>query len=124
MYKCRPIVDDHFVWFNSKGIDENGKSIKYREDGENFAENQDGVAQSLTQRLSVIRSELWYYIEHGIPLFDKIGSKVAMDIEVVSIIEQHPYVRAVDNFTSSIIDGKYSCNMTISTEFGNLELSV
>ena len=82
MLRCRPIVNNTYVFFKSCGKDENGNAIKYGEDGVSFAKDEEGVAQSLTQRLSVIRGELWYNVLYGIPLFDKMKTKIEADIAV------------------------------------------
>ena len=42
-----------------------------------FLENQSGVATSLTQRLSIIKGELWYKVSHGLPSL-KMGRSAGM----------------------------------------------
>ena len=124
MLRCRPIVNNTYVFFNSCGKDENGNSIKYSEDGVSFAKDEEGVAQSLTQRLSIIRSELWYNVLYGIPLFDKMKTKIEADIAVATMIEMHPDVKNIDDFTSQIINRKYSCNVTVNTKEGTLNIQL
>ena len=124
MLRCRPIVNNSYVFFNSCGKDENGNAIKYSEDGVSFAKDEEGVAQSLTQRLSVIRGEIWYNVLYGIPLFDKMKTKIEADIAVATMIEMHPDVKNIDDFTSQIINRKYSCNVTVNTKEGTLNIQL
>lgn len=125
MLKCRPIINNTYVFFNSCGKDENGHAIRYRDDNNSsFAENEEGVVQSLSQRLSIIKEELWYNTRYGIPLFDKMKSKVEADIAVASMIELHPDVKNIDDFTSQIIGKRYSCNVIINTKEGPLSIQI
>ena len=124
MLRCRPIINNTYVFFNSCGKDEEGKSIRYQKDNSSFASGEEGVAQSLTQRLSIIRGELWYNILYGIPLFDKMKTKIEADIAVASMIEMHPDVKNIDDFTSQIINRRYSCNVTINTKEGTLNIQI
>lgn len=124
MLRCRPIVNNTFVFFNSAGKNEDGTSIKYQADGTSFAKDTDAVAQSLKQRLSIIKSELWYNELFGIPLFDKMKSKLEADIAVATIVEMHPDVKNINTFTSQIIDKTYSCNIQIDTQSGSLDIQL
>ena len=89
-----------------------------------FLENQSGVATSLTQRLSIIKGELWYKVSHGLPLYDKVSKKIEMDAAVLKIVNEHPDVITVNNFNSSIIKHTYKCSMEIVSKYGELELSI
>ena len=90
----------------------------------NFLENQSGVATSLTQRLSIIKGELWYKVSHGLPLYDNVSKKIEMDAAVLKIVNEHPDVITVNNFNSSIIKHTYKCSMEIISKYGELELSI
>lgn len=68
----------------------------------NYAEKQEGVAYSLIQRLSIIRGELWYQINHGLPLLDKVRSGEVFDSVIIQIILRHPDVKNINDFQSSI----------------------
>lgn len=111
------------VWFGSYGVDENGKA-KFVENKENFSTNQQGVCDSLTQRLSILRNELWYDASYGLPLFDKIKSKIVLDSYIMTAIKEHPDVIEINNFNSKVIDNKYSCEMNITSTFGDISLSI
>lgn len=112
--RCRKIVDGNVVWFNKVN-----KETKL--DG-SFSEAQQSVVDSLTQRLSVIKTELWYDISYGLPLFDKVKNKIAMDGAVASIVTSHPDVISMSSFESTIVNKKYSCKFQAVTKYGNVQV--
>lgn len=118
--RCRKIENGNIVWFGSAGKTADGRSKLAL----NFAEKQEGVANSLTQRLSVIAGELWYNVSYGLPLLEKVDSKTAIDATVSEIVLSHPDVTDISEFSSEISGTKYSVKMTIETVFGDLELTI
>ena len=110
--KCRNSIDKNIVWFKSYGIDEEGKAKKV---DENFVENEKAVAQSLKQKLSVIQGELWYHINYGLPLYNKVKSKGVLDAVILGILEDHPSVKKIIDFKSSIVNHKYTFTFTVNT---------
>ena len=110
--RCRNSIDKNIVWFGSYGIEEDGKAKKV---DENFVENEKAVAQSLKQKLSVIQGELWYHINYGLPLYNKVKSKGVLDAVILGILEDHPSVKKIINFKSSIVNHKYTCTFTVNT---------
>ena len=112
--RCRKIVDGNVVWFNKVN-----KETKL--DG-SFSEAQQSVVDSLTQRLSIIKTELWYDISYGLPLFDKVKNKIAMDGAVASIVTSHPDVISMSSFESTIVNKKYSCKFQAVTKYGNVQV--
>lgn len=110
--KCRNSIDNNIVWFGSYGIEEDGKAKKVKE---NFVENEKAVAQSLKQKLSVIQGELWYHINYGLPLYNKVKSKGVLDAVILGILEDHPSVKKIINFKSSIVNHKYTFTFTVNT---------
>jgi len=66
-------------------------------------DNQEMVGKSLTQRLAVIKGELYYNLNYGLPLLDKIRDKAIIDIEIINIINKHPAVVKINSFSSSVI---------------------
>lgn len=110
--RCRNSIDNNIVWFKSYGIDEEGKAKKV---DENFVENEKAVAQSLKQKLSVIQGELWYHINYGLPLYNKVKSKGVLDAVILGILEDHPSVKKIINFKSSIVNHKYTFTFTVNT---------
>lgn len=91
---------------------------------DSFVYQQEGVAADLTQRLSVLKNELWYQINYGLPLLDKIKSKAVIDASVLDIITSHPNVVRVSKFESQVLNRKYSCKTTIVSEFGPVQLNL
>ena len=110
--RCRNSIDKNIVWCKSYGIDEDGKAKKV---DENFVENEKAVAQSLKQKLSVIQGELWYHINYGLPLYNKVKSKGVLDAVILGILEDHPSVKKIINFKSSIVNHKYTFTFTVNT---------
>ena len=126
--RCRRIkkIDgrNEVVWFGSWG--KNGDRTQFfspTDKHDNFSDQQQGVSDSLTQRLSVLREELWYDIDYGLPLFDKVR-KPAMDRFICSTVLNHPDVNSIDEFSSQVLTNKYSCSMTVVSVFGNVVLSI
>lgn len=101
------------VWFGSRGIDPiTGNKIP----AENYSTEQEGVRDSLVQRLSVLKGELWYKMSYGLPLFDKIRDKGIYDAVVLNIVQSHPDVKTVVDFKSSIKENyQYSVSFILTT---------
>ena len=126
--RCRRIVQDsitgkqNIVWFGSAGTYiENGvkKAIKI----ENYSEKQEAVRNSLIQRLSVIKGELWYKASYGLPLMDNIKNKGIYDSVIINIIMEHPDVRSIVYFNSEIVDHKYTFDFVVDSIY-NEDVSI
>ena len=91
---------------------------------DNYAKEQEGVATSLTQRLSVIKNELWYDYNYGVPLFDKVKSKAFIDSYLISTILKHPDVTQLIDFTSNVDKNSYSCTFKVKTKYGDLTVNL
>ena len=130
--RCRQIKNDEIIWFGSAGLDltqpvynNKGEQIGYKSlKADNFVDKQTAVASSLTQRLSIIRTELWYNMSYGLPLFEKVKSKVFMDSAVTDIIMSHPDVLRIEKFESHIKSRKYTCKSQIVSKYGNLTFEI
>lgn len=97
-------------------VEKNENLPKYITESKNYVGEQQGVVDSLIQRLSVIKGELWYNPTYGLPLVDKIRSKGLMDAAVADIIYNQPDVELINSFTSDI--GKsyiYSFDFSVIT---------
>ena len=115
------------VWFGSYGINEDGTAKFYNinDKHDNISTEQEAVANSLTQRLSVIEGELWYSITEGLPLLNKIKSKIELDASVTEIVLGHPDVVSITSFSSQVNDKReYSTTFTVETEYGSLDVSI
>lgn len=119
--RCRQIKDGNVVWFGSCGIDtETGLAIK----ADSFVDKESAVASSLTQRLSVIKNELWYRMKYGLPLFEKVTSKAYMDTVVINQVLEHPNVIRIESFKSTIVDKQYHCELEILSEYGKVNIEI
>lgn len=96
------------------------KSIR----AESFATKQHAVASSLTQQLSILRAELWYSINYGMPLLEKQKSKLTIDSFISSVVLDHDDVIKILSFASSVTNHKYSCNMQILSTYGEVNLMI
>lgn len=105
------VKDDHqYIPFKDFGI---AKKIS-----DNYATQQEGVAYDLIQRLSILKGELWYKINHGLPLLDKVRSGQVFDSVIINIIMSHPDVTNIVSFSSSITNNhRYQFNAKISTVY-------
>ena len=118
--KVRNIVNGNVVWFGSQGLDENGNKIP----ADSFVYQQDAIVSDLTQKLSILKSELWYKVNYGLPIFEKVKSKSVIDANLLSIISSHPKVISISKFESQVINREYKCKVTIVSEYGQILLQV
>lgn len=125
------------VWFGSAGRTAIGFDISKWDIGkwddtssahirkaENFSEQQQSVADNLTQRLSIVKGELWYNINYGQPIFEKTKSKAAFDAFILTVVKQHPDVNSIISFNSQIVNKKYTCNIQIESIYGQITLNL
>lgn len=68
---------------------------------ENYSTEARGVRDSLIQRLSVIKGELWYKASYGLPLMEKIKNKGIYDSIIINMITEHPDIKRLVDFDSS-----------------------
>lgn len=92
--------------------------------GDNYVSSQRAVVSSLVQQLSVIRGELWYATNVGLPLVDKIVGKGIIDAYVSSVIISHPEIKHINSFSSMINKYNYSCTFEALSSYGDLIVSV
>lgn len=110
--------------YKDKYINTNGQ-LTLNNDYNNGLDNsyhtaQDGVADSLIQRLAIIKGELWYQINYGIPLFDKNNNTTGIfDSAIIKIVLDHPDVKNIISFNSSVEskDHKYHFDMVVDTKY-------
>lgn len=115
MYKCR-----------GRNIDEFGNyTFKWFTKESSYLEGNDALAESLTQRLSILKGELWYASNYGIPLFEHY-SKAIMDTVVINILLSHPDVKQIKKFNSTLDKNHhYALNFTIlSTKEDDLNVNL
>lgn len=127
---CRRIARENgqktIVWFGSYGKNGDGTAMFFNPSNihDNYGTENVAVADSLTQRLNVLKNELWYNINYGLPLLEKNISKLAIDMSVASIIEQHPDVLDILSFESKVVGRQYFGEIVISTIYGELNLTI
>lgn len=137
--RCRRIVNNedgvkHIVWFGSYGVDvvlepdgtykKKAKFYNPQNKHDNYASEKESVRDSLIQRLSVIKNELWYDFNYGVPLTDKIKDKSIMDAWFIKTINNQPDVVSVVAYESEVVKNTYSCYFVCSTKYGLLEVGI
>ena len=130
--KCRRINPENgmIVWFGVKDViqNEDGKNEAVFQDTNdkhaNYATRSEGVANSLRQRLSVLKHELWYDYNRGIPLPDKARSKAIVDAYIIQTILEHPDVIDIEGFESEQERNNYTCYFVVNTIYGQIELGM
>lgn len=130
--KCRRINPDNgmIVWFGVKDVIQNETGINeavFQDENNkhaNYATGSEGVANSLRQRLSVLKHELWYDYNRGMPLPDKARSKAIIDAYVIRTILEHPDVIDIEGFESEQERNNYTCYFVVNTIYGQIELGM
>lgn len=130
--KCRRINPDNgmIVWFGVKDVirNEAGENQAIFQDETNkhanYATGSEGVANSLKQRLSVLKHELWYDYNKGMPLPDKARSKAIIDAYIIQTILEHPDVIDIEGFESEQERNNYTCYFVVNTIYGQIELGI
>ena len=130
--KCRRIKPENgmVVWFGVKDVirNEAGENQAIFQDETNkhanYATGSEGVANSLKQRLSVLKHELWYDYNRGMPLPDKARSKAIIDAYIIQTILEHPDVIDIEGFESEQERNNYTCYFIVNTVYGQIELGI
>ena len=130
--KCRRINPENgmVVWFGVKDVirNEAGENQAIFQDETNkhanYATGSEGVANSLKQRLSVLKHELWYDYNKGMPLPDKARSKAIIDAYIIQTILEHPDVIDIEGFESEQERNNYTCYFVVNTIYGQIELGI
>lgn len=94
-------------------------SLTNKEKIPNYVEDTDAVVVSLIQRLSVIKGELWWQVNYGMPLTDKVRGTTLYDMVVTDIITSHPGVASIQSYSSNLVGHTYTYTCTIKTVFGD-----
>lgn len=91
---------------------------------DNYATEQEGVVNSVIQRLSVIQGELWWQMDYGIPLFSNVSSKAIMDSSIIDMTLEHEDVLEFIDFNSTLENHNYKCNFEVLTTYGNIIVNI
>lgn len=89
-----------------------------------YDEGLKSTEDSLIQRLSILKGELWYDINSGLPLLEKVKSKHLIDTTILSIVTNHPDVVRIINFRSTIEKHDYHCTIDVQSKYGTLNIIV
>ena len=132
--RVRRIVDEQagtirrraVVWFGSYGTNTDGtaKFVDLNNKHDNFSSKNTMVRDCLIQRLSIIKHELWYNYQYGMPLVDDDTAKVTIDTFVMKTIQEHQDVLEITKFTSWLDKHNYHCDVKFTTVFGNTSLTL
>lgn len=84
---------------------------------QNYSNYQKGVACNLIQKLSIIKNELWWNINWGLPLLEKVRNKSIIDSVIINIVLSTRDVRNIVKLTSSVDKRTktYSFDMVVET---------
>lgn len=126
--KTRRLVKDNqtnnIVWFGSYGKNDDGTAKFANVDNkhDNYCVENDAIAGALTQKLSVLKNELWFNVNYGLPLLDK-STKAIMDATAANIIMKTSGVKELLSFTSKVVNNTYYCNFKVKTIYGIIEIA-
>ena len=127
------------VWFGSYGLNDDGTAKKAYDENEydsnargnrtstidiNYDEDLYAIVETLRQKLSVLKGELWNHVDFGIPLFDKSKSKGVIDSYIIRTILKTKGVREITSFSSNRSSYAYTCSFIAKTIYGNAEISI
>lgn len=114
------LLADRTKYLSVKQVNDKLKKINRTDD---YSENQEAVANSLNERLSVLQGELWYSVNYGWPLLSK-PSKLICDTYIIERISNHSCVVSINEFKSSISNHIYSASVKVLTIFGVIDLDI
>lgn len=114
------------IWFGSSGANVDGTANFYNKNDkhDNFSSENTMIKDSLMQKLNVIRHELWYDYQYGMPLVDNDATKVTVDAFVMKTIQNHEDVIEIVSFKSWLDKHTYHCDVQFTTTFGSISLSI
>lgn len=139
---CRRLKKDgnvkRIVWFGSYGKDGSGKmkraitneQAQWADEEKNgkvsysYSSGKQAIADSLTQRLNILKGELWFNTQYGLPLFDNNKSKGVIDSYVISIINTVPGVESIISIDSVKDKHNYYANIKIMSEYGEITVEI
>jgi hypothetical protein len=124
------ILRRDIVWFGSYGKNNDGTAKFYNPEDkhDNYGNEKEAVADGLTQRLNVLRGELWYAVNEGMPLWDNHKNTYILDTYITSTVLKHSEVKSIISFNSSLSSQNdqlvYSATMIILSNYGELAFDV
>ena len=121
---------NNLVFFGSYGKTSDGNGLYELDDHSSYDSDQAAIASNLIYRLSILKGEIWYLKNYGLPLLNKIKDKDVMDSIIINIILEHPAISFIVSYKSSIDNAgnynysfvavsKYNKEITISNSIGS-----
>ena len=83
----------------------------------NYSIKQRGVADNLIQWLSVLKNELWWQINYGLPILEKHKNKSIIDSVIINIVLSNRDVKNIIRFESKVENHIYKFSMIVDTVF-------
>ena len=83
----------------------------------NYSIKQRGVADNLVQRLSILKNELWWQINYGLPVLEKHKNKSIIDSVIINIVLSNRDVKNIIRFESKVESHIYKFSMIVDTVF-------
>ena len=109
-------------YYRSKFVNSEG-NLTSKENACTYCKDIDAVRQYLLQHLAVIKHELWYNYEYGLPIFEKGLTKAMIDAEVAMIIYDCNAVESILSFESTTNKNhEYHLSFSVMTKYGKLDL--
>lgn len=96
-------VEDEFIKFDDNFNDYNINNVK----------------DSLISKLSILKGELWYKSNYGLPLLEKTKIKSIIDVAVLDIINDQQEIKSVISFDSRVNNHNYILNFSLATIYSN-----
>lgn len=117
----------NLVFFGVKGVtidDEGIAHSVFTDDKKSHCDGLNAVCQSLTQRLSLIKGELYHFMNAGFPLLDKVTSKQVLDAHVINVVSHHSEVMSIDKIESKVLNRAYTCKLYFTTNYGSSYIEI
>ena len=96
-------VEDEFIKFDDNFNDYNINNVK----------------DSLISKLSILKGELWYKSNYGLPLTEKTKIKSIIDVAVLDIINDQQEIKSVISFDSIVNNHNYILNFSLATIYSD-----
>lgn len=101
-------VEDEFIKFDDNFNDYNINNVK----------------DSLISKLSILKGELWYKSNYGLPLLEKTKIKSIIDVAVLDIINDQQEIKSVISFDSRVNNHNYILNFSLATIYSNKLINI
>ena len=118
----RLIINGHDDSGNKYILELKDNSILFEDSFNNY--DIYNVRDALISNLSILKGELWYKSNYGLPLVDKIRIKSIMDAAVLNIINEQPEINSVIDFNSIIENRTYTLNFSLKSIYSDTPIAI